>query len=102
MVPARRLADAPSNYEGSLSRYTRQACSFVAATTPGGSAVASNSTALTFGSFRGGPYTCNGLLLSDTVGLTTGHNLFYVALSSSFSSSDYIVVAAGALVISLS
>ena len=81
--------------------YTRQAAAFAAAASPAGSA--SNNAAVTFGPFNTA-MTIVGISLWDTVlTLNSGNALWYGTLTASraVSSGDSLVIAAGALVITL-
>lgn len=94
----------PSSISGSEiatgSGYTRQTVTFVAAASPAGTA--SNSSAMTFGPVTAGA-TMSGITLWDTVVATSGNLLWYgtLATARTLGSGDSLVIAAGALVISL-
>ena len=87
---------------GAGSGYVRQSMGFAAAATPAGSASASNGTAATFGAFSS-TATVNGLFLSDTVSSGAGSMYWFGTLAAARtpSSGDQLVLAVGALAITL-
>ena len=95
---------APSSTSGSEiatgSGMTRQLVTFAAATSPPGSA--SNSNAMTFGPINAAG-TISAIQIWDTSAATIGNMLYYCPLSvaRTLGSGDSLVIAAGALVISL-
>lgn len=96
---------APSSTSGSEmannSGYTRQTVTIAAAASPAGSA--SNANAMTFGPFSTA-YAITGIQIWDTQGSTnTGNMLWYGNLSAArtVASGDSLVIAAGALLITL-
>jgi hypothetical protein len=84
-----------------LSAYTRQTALFGAAASPAGSA--SNTAAMTFGPFASSGVV-QGLVIFDTTAFTAGNQLWYGSLLTARTalSGDQLVVAAGALIITLS
>ncbi len=107
--PASRLAALASGIPTSvsaselspLSAYTRQTALFTAANSPAGSA--SNTAAMTFGPFSS-IGTVQGLVIFDTSAFTAGNMLWYGSLLTARTVlvGDQIVVAAGALIVTLS
>ena len=84
-----------------LSAYTRQTALFTAAASPAGSA--SNTAAATFGPFSSSGVV-QGLVIFDTSAFTAGNMLWYgsVLTARTILSGDQVVVAAGALIITMS
>lgn len=107
--PASRLAALASGIPTSisaselspLSAYTRQTALFTAAASPAGSA--SNTAAMTFGPFSS-VGTVQGLVIYDTSAFTAGNMLWYGSLQTARTIfvGDQLVVAAGALIVTLS
>jgi hypothetical protein len=107
--PSSRLAalslGTPSSVSGSevgsLSGYARQSTLFGAAASPAGSA--SNTAAMTFGPFSSSA-AIQGLLVYDTISLNSGNIWWYGTLLTARTvlPGDTLVVAAGALLITLS
>jgi hypothetical protein len=107
--PASRLAALSSGIPTSvsaselspLSAYTRQTALFSAAASPAGSA--SNTAAMTFGPFSS-TGVVQGLCIYDTSAFTAGNILWYGTLLTARTVlvGDSLVVAAGALIITLS
>jgi len=95
---------APTSAAGSEiatgSGWTRQTCPFPAAASPAGSA--SNSAAMTFGPALTAAIF-SGLQLWDTSAATTGNMLYYGLLATprTLGVGDSLVIAAGALIITL-
>lgn len=96
---------APTSVSGSEittgSGYARQTASFAAAASPAGTA--SNATAMTFGPFSGGA-SISGIQVWDTLlSLNSGNMLWYGTLTTprTVGVGDSLVIAAGALTISL-
>jgi hypothetical protein len=107
--PASRLAalslGTPSSISGSEvntnSGYARQTALFGAANSPAGSA--SNTAAMTFGPFSSSN-AIQGLLIYDTISISSGNIWWYGTLLTARTvlPGDTLVVAAGALIITLS
>jgi len=107
--PASRLAalslGTPTSVSGSevlaTSGYSRQTALFGAAASPAGSA--SNTAAMTFGPFSSSA-AIQGLVIFDTTAVTAGNMLWYGTLLTARTvlPGDTLVVAAGALIITLS
>jgi hypothetical protein len=107
--PASRLAAlslaTPSSISGSEvntnSGYARQTALFGAAASPAGSA--SNTAAMTFGPFSSSN-AIQGLLIYDTISISSGNIWWYGTLLTARTvlPGDTLVVAAGALIITLS
>jgi hypothetical protein len=107
--PASRLAalslGTPSSVSGSEvntnSGYARQTALFGAANSPAGSA--SNTAAMTFGPFSSSN-AIQGLLIYDTISISSGNIWWYGTLLTARTvlPGDTLVVAAGALIITLS
>lgn len=107
--PASRLAalslGTPTSVSGSevlpSSGYSRQTALFGAAASPAGSA--SNTAAMTFGPFSSSA-AIQGLVIYDTTAFTAGNMLWYGTLLTARTvlPGDTLVVAAGALIITLS
>ena len=107
--PASRLAalslGTPSSVSGSEvntnSGYARQTALFGAAASPAGSA--SNTAAMTFGPFSSSN-AIQGLLIYDTISISSGNIWWYGTLLTARTvlPGDTLVVAAGALIITLS
>lgn len=99
---------APSSTSGSeitiASGYARSALGFVAASTPSGSAQATNTAAVTFGPFSSAQ-SISGLQVWDTITGTAnaGNMLWYgnLAVARTVGIGDSLVVASGALTITL-
>lgn len=97
---------APSSVSGSEigtgSGYTPQTVTFGAAGTPSGSATVTNANAMTFGPFSTAQ-SLSGLVVKDTLA-TAGNLLFYGTLTTArtVAAGDSLVIAAGALTITLS
>ncbi len=96
---------APSSTSGSeittASGYARQTCGFNAAASPGGSVT--NTNAMTFGPFSGA-CSISGLQVWDTIlTLNSGNMLWYglLATARTLGVGDSLVIASGALTISL-
>ena len=87
---------------GTASGYTVQTVSFCAASTPTGSGTVTNQNAMTFGPFSTAQ-SISGLIVKDTLA-TAGNLLWYGTLTSArtVSIGDSLVIAAGALTITLS
>lgn len=108
-IPASRLAalslSTPSSVSGSEvntnSGYARQTALFGAAASPAGSA--SNTAAMTFGPFSSSN-AIQGLLIYDTISISSGNIWWYGTLLTARTvlPGDTLVVAAGALIITLS
>lgn len=97
---------APTSVSGSEistgSGYARQTCTFGAAASPAGSA--SNANAMTFGPFSSAQ-SITGLVVYDTMlSLNSGNMLWYGTLTTprTVGPGDSLVIAAGALTITLS
>ncbi len=94
----------PSSISGSEiatgSGYTRNTVTFVAAASPAGTA--SNSLAMTFGPMSAAA-TMSGIQVWDTLVATSGSMIWYgtLATARTLGSGDSLVIAAGALIISL-
>ena len=107
--PASRLAalslSTPSSISGSEHNtnlgYARQTALFGAAASPAGSA--SNTAAMTFGPFSSSN-AIQGLLIYDTISISSGNIWWYGTLLTARTvlPGDTLVVAAGALIITLS
>jgi hypothetical protein len=107
--PASRLAalslGTPTSVAGSEvntnSGYARQTALFGAAASPAGSA--SNTAAMTFGPFSSSN-AIQGLLIYDTISISSGNIWWYGTLLTARTvlPGDTLVVAAGALIITLS
>jgi hypothetical protein len=107
--PASRLAalslGTPSSISGSEvntnSGYARQTALFGAANSPAGSA--SNTAAMTFGPFSSSA-AIQGLLISDTISISSGNIWWYGTLLTARTvlPGDTLVMAAGALIVTLS
>ncbi len=82
------------------SGYTRQTLTMVAAASPAGTA--SNSVAMTFGPMLTAA-TVQGIHIWDTVAATSGNMIWYgtLATARTLGVGDSLVIAAGALVVSL-
>ena len=91
-----------SNEVATGSGCSRQSASFQAAQTPSGSGSASNTSAMTFGPFSSSA-VCSGLFLADSVSSGAGTGLFYgnFATARTPLPGDYIIIAVGALTITL-
>ena len=83
--------------------YTRSTITFAAAATPAGSASASNSLAVTFGTFSSST-AISGMFLADSVSSAAGSMLWYgsLAVARTPLPGDTLVLNAGALAITLS
>lgn len=88
---------------GAGSNYARSTILFAPSATPSGSGTATNSAAVTFGTF-GAAAVITGLFMADVVSGSAGNYLFYgnLAASRSVSSGDQLIVNSGALTITLS
>lgn len=84
------------------SGYTRQAVTFGAAATPGGSASASNNIAASFGTFSSSA-VISGIFLADSISSAAGSMLWYGTISPLRTplASDTVSLAAGGLGITL-
>lgn len=97
---------APSSISGSEvgtgSGYTPQSVSFAAAGTPASSGTVTNNNAMTFGPFSSAQ-SLSGVVIKDTLA-TAGNLLWYGTLTTArtVASGDSLVIAAGALTITLS
>jgi hypothetical protein len=92
-----------SNSEiGTGSGYTRQTTNFAAAGTPASSGTTINTVAMTFGPFSSAQ-SVSGLFINDSVSSGAGVQLFQGLLATARSpgAGDTLVVASGALVITL-
>jgi hypothetical protein len=97
---------APTSVSGSEmatnSGYTRKTAGFAAAASPGGSATLN--TAITFGPFSTA-YSITGIQIWDTFGVAVdaGNMLWYgnLATARTIASGDSLVIASGALTVSL-
>lgn len=107
--PSSRLAALASGVPTSVSAselspgdggYTRQTALFTDAASPAGSA--SNTAAMTFGPFSSSR-TVQGLVVFDTTAFTAGNMLWYGTLLTARTvlPNDTLVVAAGALIVTL-
>jgi hypothetical protein len=87
---------------GTGSGYTRQSMAFAAALTPAGSASASNSTAVTFGTFSSSA-VLSGMFLADSVSNAAGSMYWYGTLATLRTPlpGDTVVLNAGQLAITL-
>lgn len=96
-------SSAASSEIGTGSGYARQSMAFAGALTPAGSASASNSTAVTFGTFSSSQVV-SGIFISDTVSSNAGSMCWYgnVATLRTPLPGDTVVLGAGALAITLS
>lgn len=85
------------------SGYTRQTVTFGAAGTPASSGTATNVNAMTFGPFSTAQ-SISGLFIADTVSSNAGTGLYAGLLSAArtVQSGDSLVVASGALTVSMS
>lgn len=91
-----------SGSEMSVAGYTRQSIGFAAAASPGGSAT--NTNPMTFGPMGAGA-TIAGLQVWDTILASgSGNMLFYglLATARTLNSGDSLIIASGAMTISLS
>jgi hypothetical protein len=88
---------------GTGSGYARQAVTFAPAATPAGSASASNSLAVTYGTFSSSA-VISGIFLADSVSSAAGSMLWYgtVATLRTPLPGDTVVLNPGALAITLS
>jgi len=84
------------------SGYTRQTMGMGAAGTPAGSGTSTNTGAVTFGPFSTAQ-SITGIFLADTVSSNAGTMLFFgnLATARTVSAGDSLVVASGALTITL-
>ena len=91
-----------SSEVGVGSGYTRQNMAFAGAATPAGSASASNSTAVTFGTFSSSAVV-SGMFVADTVSSNAGSMLWYGTLATTRTPlpGDTMVLNAGALSVTL-
>jgi hypothetical protein len=87
---------------GTASGYSCQTVTFGAAGTPSGSGTVTNANAMTFGPFSTAQ-SLSGVVVKDTVA-TGGNMLFYGTLTTArtVAAGDSLVIAAGALTITLS
>jgi hypothetical protein len=85
------------------SGYVRQTVAFAAAGTPASSGTATNNAALTFGPFSTAQ-SISGIFIANTVSSNAGTGLYAGLLSAArtVQSGDSLVVASGALVVSMS
>jgi hypothetical protein len=95
-------SSAASSEVGVGSGYTRQSMVFAGAATPAGSASASNSTAVTFGTFSTSA-VISGIFLADTVSSAAGSMLWFgnVATLRTPLAGDTVSLPAGFLTITL-
>jgi hypothetical protein len=95
-------SSAASSEVGTGSGYTRQSMAFAGAATPAGSASASNSTAVTFGTFSSSA-VLSGMFVADTVSSNAGSMLWYGTLNTIRTPlpGDTVTLTAGNLAITL-